>query len=527
MQWPRFVLPATFLTLAACPAASPDDNTTFGFTADGGTTGDGDGDETGDGDGDGDPNPNCGNGVVDAGEQCDLGPDNGEAEPCTPECQIADCGDGFLRPDFEECDDGNSDNTDDCVAGCFVATCGDGFTHAGVEVCDDGNDDNTDECTDVCTPANCGDGVVQDGEQCDDANGDDADECPGSCQLAYCGDGYLRPEWEQCDDGNMSDDDGCVGLCTLALCGDGFTNVGVEECDDGNMLNDACTAQCTTAYCGDGVQYTGVEECDDGNMVDDDGCANDCTLDVQLSCKSLKDISPDSPSGIYLIDPDNIGGAEPFMTFCDMETDGGGWTLMLNRVVDSDNLGQPDLDATLGQPDLLRATNWQFNIDLFWPDATEFVFADKENADCEGCLIGDYDSAIKVPKPNGAEWSRTCANATTQINVNKLVGPSPGNSVAFQCGNTLGWGSCGGNVCHYGTHAQNTESDGSWSQNGVTEMHFPSAYSSYRAYGDVNSPPSAWCRSCGGGLAQTLNMSVTCCNTSQFNARSRWTLWVR
>jgi cysteine-rich repeat protein len=532
MKWARLLTPATVLVLACSGGEATD--TTFNFTTMGDgdgdgdeTTGDGDGDPSGDGDGE--PGTECGNAVVEAGEQCDLGPDNAADGACTPECQIADCGDGYHRPDFEECDDGNTDNTDECIEGCFLATCGDGFTQNGVEECDDGNDDNTDGCTDVCLPANCGDGVVQEGEQCDDANGDDSDECPGSCQLAYCGDGYLRPEWEECDDGNTSDDDGCVGpLCTLAFCGDGFINMGVEECDDTNMDdNDDCTAMCTEAFCGDGVHWYGMEECDDGNLNEDDGCANDCTLDVQTSCQNLKLSAPNSPSGIYLIDPD-IGGPSPaFMTYCDMTTDGGGWTLILNRVVDSDNAGQPDLDQTLGMPDLPRATNWQFNIDLFWANATEFVFADKENANCQDCEISDYDSAIKVPKSAGAQWSKTCNGNSTMVNATKLVGPGLGNLAAYQCADTLGWGACGGGVCHYGTHTQNTSSDGSWSQNGTAEMHFPSAYSSYKSYGDVNSPPSAWCRTCGGGLAITLNMSVTCCNTSQYNARSRWTIWVR
>ncbi|KIG18971.1 hypothetical protein DB30_06582 [Enhygromyxa salina] len=523
------VIPLTILALAGCPSGEGVEGATT-FQVPTTQEGDGDGDnETGTtGDGDGDGEGDCGNSIVEAGEECDLGDGNSESANCTPECKIAACGDGYLYTGFEECDDGNTDNTDACVAGCVPASCGDGFVHESVEICDDANDDNTDDCNDECLLTSCGDGVIQAGEQCDDANDDDTDDCPGTCQLAYCGDGFIQDLVEQCDDGNQLDNDGCVGICTEAVCGDGFIWEGVEECDDSNEIDgDACTAACTQAFCGDGVHWQGMEECDDANMVDDDGCANDCTLDVQYTCNTLLISAPNTPDGMYLLDPDGPGGEEPFLTFCDMTTDGGGWTLMLNRVVDSDNTGQPDLDATLGNPDAARATNWQFNIDLFWADATDFVFADKENADCQDCNIGDYDAAIRVPKPAGDAWSRSCNAVSDMVNVTKLVGPSPGDGVAFQCADSLGWGTCAGNVCHYGTHTNNTSSNGSWSQNGGNEMHFPATYSSYASYGNVDAPPSAWCRSCGGGQAATVNSSVTCCNTSQFNARSRWTIWVR
>ncbi|HLT35959.1 MAG TPA: DUF4215 domain-containing protein [Enhygromyxa sp.] len=230
---------------------------------------------TGDGDGDG----SCGDGIVDPGEECDLGPENSDSGACTGSCTLAVCGDGVVYEQFEECDDGNASNTDDCVQDCKLATCGDGFTRVGVEACDDGNDDQTDGCTTACEPSTCGDGVVQGSEQCDDGNLDDTDACPSTCLLAFCGDGFVQAGVEECDDGNQASDDTCLAVfCVPATCGDGHIQTGVEECDDGNLEDDdLCPTSCTEAYCGDGFAQAGVEECDDGNDDDDDFCKLDCS----------------------------------------------------------------------------------------------------------------------------------------------------------------------------------------------------------------------------------------------------------
>lgn len=49
------------------------------------------------------------------------------------------------------------------------------------------------------------------------------------------------------------------------------------------------------------------------------------------SCKEIIDRFPSASSGIYSIDPDGAAGALPSINCsCDMVTDGGGWTLVLN-----------------------------------------------------------------------------------------------------------------------------------------------------------------------------------------------------
>jgi cysteine-rich repeat protein len=225
----------------------------------------------------------CGNGILEAGEDCD---DQGESATCDADCTPAECGDGTLNVAAgEECDDGsgNSDILPDaCRTDCGLASCGDGVVDSG-EACDDGPDNSdtmADTCRLDCTPPQCGDGVVDSGEQCDDGNTMDGDGCRADCQLPICGDGILD-SGEQCDDGAGNSDtapDACRTNCTAARCGDGIVD-SAEQCDDGagnsNTAPDACRSDCAPPRCGDGVVDSG-EQCDDGNQGNGDGCSASC-----------------------------------------------------------------------------------------------------------------------------------------------------------------------------------------------------------------------------------------------------------
>jgi cysteine-rich repeat protein len=67
------------------------------------------------------------------------------------------------------------------------------------------------------TQAICGDAVLAAPEQCDDGNSANTDACLNSCTTATCGDGVVRTGVEQCDDGNSNPNDGCSNTCTLPV----------------------------------------------------------------------------------------------------------------------------------------------------------------------------------------------------------------------------------------------------------------------------------------------------------------------
>jgi hypothetical protein len=124
----------------------------------------------------------CGDGLVQAPEECDLGMANADDGDCTADCKNAYCGDGLLNAHSEECDQGAANkDTGACTSSCKQATCGDTLLQEGVELCDDGvNDGMYGGCAVDCSAAapRCGDGNLDaDWEQCDSEPACMADTC--------------------------------------------------------------------------------------------------------------------------------------------------------------------------------------------------------------------------------------------------------------------------------------------------------------------------------------------------------------
>jgi hypothetical protein len=235
----------------------------------------------------------CGNGVIEAGEQCEK---------------------SVQATQTVSCSSGTGTETDSCGAdcrwvlgSCVIGRCGNGVVETG-EVCDNGKLNGTyGHCNAACTGIglHCGDGLPQQGESCDNgaSNGAWSRTLAGSCAFdchgpgPYCGDSKVDPSNEQCDGASDSspDEHGTVAACPndatgrpqthvnlcdgncnwmgwgdcepIGRCGNGTTE-SIEQCDDGsrNSDNNQCLASCRTASCGDGHVWVGHEQCDAGEF---------------------------------------------------------------------------------------------------------------------------------------------------------------------------------------------------------------------------------------------------------------------
>jgi cysteine-rich repeat protein len=171
------------------------------------------------------------------------------------EWQQSRCGDGVVAWALgEQCDDGNTNNTDVCIIGdlggpagstnCVVARCGDGSRcsdpscvtgpNGGPEVCDPSEPDGPECSSDCAPPPNCGNGVVEGAEACDDAG--ESGTCDGDCTAVECGDTTTNEAaGEQCDAGPANSDtapNACRTDCRLAYCGDAVGDpANAETCD--------------------------------------------------------------------------------------------------------------------------------------------------------------------------------------------------------------------------------------------------------------------------------------------------------
>ncbi|MFA6039205.1 MAG: DUF4215 domain-containing protein [Candidatus Peribacteraceae bacterium] len=263
----------------------------------------------------------CGNGRLDAGEQCDTASFNG-TNNCSTTCQYLTCGDSIISAHLgEQCEpivqkamvydmqtglwrEETRYSAPACGISCTTPVCDeDGRCIGGCKkrilpACSSTSSSPKSSSSSTAKAASSTSSsslhaAASSAKSSSAASSAKASSASSKSSAAssvppplatMCGNGIVE-KGEQCDDGQRNSatrPDACRLDCLLPFCGDGvkdYRTAQREECDDENNANeDNCTNACKIARCGDGVVQTGKEQCDDGNVVNDDTCSNDCRL---------------------------------------------------------------------------------------------------------------------------------------------------------------------------------------------------------------------------------------------------------
>jgi len=210
--------------------------------------------------------PVCGNGIVEEGEDCDIGGSSlggldGSAECCNSfTCKFEQAG-TECNSDSEVCTDDVCDALGACTHVPNTASCGDELYCNGDEICGGGT------CQ-AASPRDCGAGNTCSIASCDEAN----DQCVTTPDPGQNG--------QSCDDSNA-----CTNgtTCSAGVCGGGTT----LNCDDTNVCTaDSCSAAtgCVNTVT---IESRTCNSCEDGVDNDSSGETDYADCSCNLLCESF------------------------------------------------------------------------------------------------------------------------------------------------------------------------------------------------------------------------------------------------
>ena len=320
--------------------------------------------------------PSCGDGIQQAGEECDNGSDNADNEPnaCRTNCLNAHCGDNMIDTG-EDCDDGDSIDDNECSNTCVPVS---------TRVCMPCDSDslcgrNVDRC--VALPG---------GSFCAIACQISDDHCPEgySCQQPESGSTQCLPTSGACSGCYDPDNDG-YGI------GDECTNVG-EDCDQTDPnVHPGATEICNNIddNCAGGIDegfdfFTYYRDADDDGYGTPDDFVESCDTPTgyvtnQLDCN-------DANANVY-------EGADEICDNLDNDCDGStneGFEL-IRSYLDADSDGHGDLYGSYFEDCEIPDGRVRSNDDCDDSNASVYEGADEvcDNLDnnCDGSVDEDLE----------------------------------------------------------------------------------------------------------------------------------------